>query len=86
MSMLLVLSFGGLAAAGALGLARVLRPGTLVDRVLGLDFFVVVMAAGLALGAVARDDDSFLPIVIVVALLAFVATVAVARYVERRGA
>jgi multicomponent Na+:H+ antiporter subunit F len=86
MSVLLTVSFAGLAFAGALSLARVLRPGSLVDRVLGLDFFVLVVATGVVVGAVARQADAFIPIVVVVSLLAFVATATVARYIEQRGA
>ncbi len=86
MSVLMMLSFGGILFAAVLGLARVLRAGSLADRVLGLDFYVIVIATGLVLGSVARDTGLYLPIVIVVALLAFVTTVTVARYIERRGA
>jgi multicomponent Na+:H+ antiporter subunit F len=86
MSIILALSFAGLLLAALLGLARILRSGSLADRVLGMDFFVLVIAAGVILGAVRRGNDFFVPIVVVVALLAFVATTTVARYIERRGA
>ena len=86
MSVLLALSFAGILFAAALGLVRVLRTGSLADRVLGLDFFVIVIATGLVLGSVARETGLYLPVVIVVALLAFVTTVTVARFIERRGA
>lgn len=86
MSPLVVLSLAALAGAGLLALGRVVRPGSLADRVLGLDFFVVTVATAIVVGAVARDSVVFVPIVVVVALLAFVATATVARYIERRGA
>lgn len=86
MSPLVVLSLAALAGAGLLALGRVVRPGSLADRVLGLDFFVVTVATAIVVGAVARDSAVFVPIVVVVALLAFVATATVARYIERRGA
>lgn len=86
MSALLTASLATLGLAGVLALARVLRPGSLADRVLGLDFFVTTVATGIVVGAVVRDTTVFVPIVVVVALLAFVATVTVARYIERRGA
>lgn len=86
MSVLLALSFAGILFAAALGLVRVLRTGSLADRVLGLDFFVIVIATGLVLGSVARETGLYLPVVIVVALLAFVTTVTVARFIEQRGA
>lgn len=86
MSPLLGASLALLAFAAALGLGRVLRRGSLADRALGLDFFVTTVATGIVVGAVVRDTSVFVPIVVVVALLAFVATVTVARYIERRGA
>jgi len=85
-SPLLWVSMAVLAFAALGGLARVLRAGSLADRVLGLDFFVVTVAIGLVVGAVIRETTVFVPIVVVVALLAFVGTATVARYIERRGA
>lgn len=86
MSALMVVNFVGLAMAAVLALARVLRRGSLADRALGLDVFVTVVAAGVVLGSVRVDSTVFLPIVVVAALLAFVATVTVARFIEERGA
>jgi multicomponent Na+:H+ antiporter subunit F len=86
MSALMVVNFVGLAVAAVLALARVLRRGSLADRALGLDVFVTVVAAGVVLGSVRADSTVFLPIVVVAALLAFVATVTVARFIEERGA
>lgn len=80
------ISMGLLAFAGVLGLLRVLRPGSLVDRSLGLDFFVTTVAIGIVVGAVVSRTTVYVPIVVVVTLLAFVATVSVARFIERRGA
>jgi multicomponent Na+:H+ antiporter subunit F len=86
MSALMVVNFVGLAVAAVLALARVLRRGSLADRALGLDVFITVVAAGVVLGSIRADSAVFLPIVVVVALLAFVATVTVARFIEERGA
>ena len=86
MSPLLWLSLAVLACAALGGLLRVLRSGSLADRVLGLDFFVVTIAIGIVVGAVMRESTVFVPIVVVVALLAFVGTATVARFIERRGA
>ena len=86
MSPLLWSTMAVLALAALGGLARVLRSGSLADRVLGLDFFVATVAIGLVVGAVIRETTVFVPIVVVVALLAFVGTATVARYIERRGA
>ena len=86
MSTLQAMSMGLLALAALSGLARVLRAGSLADRALGLDFFVITVAIGIVVAAGATGATVYVPIVVVVTLLAFVATVSVARYIERRGA
>ncbi len=86
MTPLLWISLGLLTAAGVSALVRVLRPGSLADRVLGLDFFVTTVATGLVVGAVVRGTVAYIPVVVVVALLAFIATATVARFIEQRGA
>ncbi|MCB1005309.1 MAG: monovalent cation/H+ antiporter complex subunit F [Acidimicrobiales bacterium] len=86
MTPILWCSLAALAIAAISALVRVLRPGSLTDRVLGLDFFVTVVATGLVVAAVVRGTVAFVPIVVVVALLAFIATASVARFIERRGA
>ncbi len=86
MSILMIVNFVGLAVAAVLALARVLRRGSLADRTLGLDVFITVVAAGVVLGSVSADSAVFIPIVVVAALLAFVATVTVSRFIEERGA
>ncbi len=75
-----------LGAAGLLCVARVARRGSIPDKVLGADTFVVVVTAGIAAGAGITEEPTFLDALVVVTLLAFVATITVARYVERRGA
>ena len=71
-----------LAAAALLSVVRGIRPGALADRTLGLDLFVIVFAAAITAQAARSGDTFFLPVVTVVALLAFVATVTIARYLE----
>lgn len=72
-----------LAVAAVLSIARLLRRGTVADRTLGLDMLVVVLAAAVVIGAAADGDrTAFLTVVTVVALLAFVATVTIARFLE----
>lgn len=76
----------GLLIVGLLFAAlRAMRGPTLPDRVVGLDTVTTLMVAFAAVFAVASDEPAFLDIAIALALVAFVTTVAFARYVERRG-
>ena len=75
-----------LAVAGLLALARVGRPGSFPDKVLGADTLLLVLAGGVAAGAGLTEDPSYLDVLVVVTLLTFTGTITVARYVERRGA
>lgn len=58
--------------AGALCVARVLRPGSLADRIVGVDTLLVVVVCGLAVHAAATRDGTYLNILVVASLLAFV--------------
>lgn len=76
-----------LITAGALGVGRLVRPGSsLPDRVIGSDMLVVVVTTMVIAATAALDRPSFLPIAVAVALLGLVGTITVARYVEKRGA
>jgi multicomponent Na+:H+ antiporter subunit F len=75
-----------LSVAAVLSVARVVRRGTVADRTIGLDLAVIVLAAGVVTGAAAVGRTVFLSVVTVVALLAFVATATIARFVEPGGA
>lgn len=75
-----------LGAAGALALVRVALSRSLADRIVALDLLVVVVVLTIAIDSARADTSAFLDVLIVVALLGFVATTAVARFIERRGA
>jgi multicomponent Na+:H+ antiporter subunit F len=75
---------GGLTLAGALFLLRMLRGPTLADRVIALDALLVTLVSGIG-GLVALTRRAiFLDVLVVVSLVAFVGTVSVARFIERR--
>ena len=78
----IVLTTGALTVAAVLSVARGLRSGTIADRTLGLDLVVIVLAAAITVRAARTGETFFLPVVTVVALLAFVATVTIARFLE----
>ncbi|HUP76894.1 MAG TPA: monovalent cation/H+ antiporter complex subunit F [Acidimicrobiales bacterium] len=76
-----------LSAAAVLCLARALRPGSsLADRIVALDSLLVLLVGGVAVLTARRGDDVFVDIAFVAALLGFLGTITVARYIERRGA
>ncbi len=74
-----------LAVAALLCVARLLVAETVADRVVALDLLLSVIVTGIATAAVATRRGELLALLVVTALLGFVATVTVARFVERRG-
>jgi multicomponent Na+:H+ antiporter subunit F len=63
---------------------RLAKGPTLADRVVALDMMTVVLVAFCGLYAVFAEEAAFLDVAIVLALVGFLATVALARYAERR--
>ncbi|MGY6501663.1 MAG: monovalent cation/H+ antiporter complex subunit F [Acidimicrobiales bacterium] len=82
----LVVSFAILMLSAALAVARIVSSPSLADRVIALDLLVVIALIAIAGDAARRDTGDFLDVLVVVALLGFLATVSVARFIERRGA
>lgn len=76
----------GLAVAGILCVARIVTAASAADRVLALDTFLIVVVVGVAIGAARTGDGTYLDVLLVVALVAFIGTTAVGRFMERRGA
>jgi multicomponent Na+:H+ antiporter subunit F len=74
-----------LAVAALLCVARLLAAETLADRIVALDLLLGVVVTGIATAAVATRRGDLLGLLVVTALLGFVATVTVARFMERRG-
>jgi multicomponent Na+:H+ antiporter subunit F len=81
-----ILTLTLLGIAGLLCVVRVVRHGSIPDKVLGADTFVLVVIAGVAAGAGITAATVYLDILVAVTLLGFIATITVSRYVERRGA
>lgn len=75
----------GLGIAALFAVARVVRPGPVADRVVGLDVLLYIVVAGVAVDATRRGDGTFLDLSIVLALLGFLGTLAAALVLERRG-
>ena len=73
-----------LLAALGLSFARLAMGPTAADRVVALDLINILAVAYSALFAVFSDIAAFLDAAIALALVAFLATVAFARFTERR--
>ena len=75
----------GLSVAAVLCVVRLVLGPTVPDRIIALDALLYVVVSGIAVGAAATGDSAFLAVLVAVALLGFVGTTTVARFVERRG-
>lgn len=77
---------GMLSIAAVLFSIRLLRRGSMADRVLALDALLIVVVIAIGVDAAATGRGTYLEAMIVVALIAFIGTTSVARFIERRGA
>lgn len=75
-----------LAAAAGLCIVRLVRPGSLADRIVALDSLLVITVCGVAVAAARERGAAFLDVAIVASLLGFIGSASVARFIERRGA
>ncbi len=86
MTVVVSVAYAGLALAAVLCLIRLIRGSSLADRIVALDLLLVITVSGIAVTAVATGSGVFLDVLVVTALLGFIGTVTVARFMERRGA
>jgi multicomponent Na+:H+ antiporter subunit F len=77
--------YAGLAVAAAACLYRLVVGPSVPDRVVALDTLLYIVVIGIAVAAATAGDGSFLGVLVAAALLAFVGTTTVARFVEPRG-
>jgi multicomponent Na+:H+ antiporter subunit F len=82
---MIVAAFVLLAVAAGLFMIRLFLGPTVADRVVALDGLLVVILAGVLVDAASADSAISIDTVVVVALLGFVATGVLARYIEQRG-
>ncbi len=62
---------------------RLLRGPSLADRVVALDLLGVFAAAGICIYAMQSDRPGLIAVAIIIALVAFLGTVAFAHYLQR---
>lgn len=75
-----------LALAAILGVVRLATADSLATRVLVLDFLAIAAVAASAVYAMVSGRSAFLDVGLVIAVAAFVATVAFGVHIERGGA
>lgn len=75
-----------LSVSGLICIWRLVSAPSIADRSLALDTLLIVIVVGVAVGAARTRSGTYLDVLLVVSLVAFIGTVAVARYIERRGA
>ena len=73
-----------LASASLLCLVRMIRGPGLPDRIVALDTLLLTVVSGLALQSALTGEDTYLDVMVVAALLAFVGTAMVANFIEKR--
>jgi multisubunit Na+/H+ antiporter MnhF subunit len=71
-------------AAGLFGY-RLLSGPSLADRVVALNGMLIVGMVGLAADAVRTERGPYIPVLVVLALVGFVGTAMIARFLEGRG-
>ena len=77
-------SFVAVMTGVVLAMVRLLKGPSLPDRVVALDTMTVLIVTFCGLFAIDTGRTAFIDVAIVLALIGFLATVALARYVERR--
>lgn len=86
MSTVVTICFAVLAASGGLCMVRLVRGASLADRIIALDSLLIVIVMGVAVNAARTGRGTFIDLLLVASLIAFIGTVTVARFIERRGA
>ncbi len=78
------LSFAIVMVSIAMGFYRIVKGPTLGDRVVALDMMTISIMAFCGVFAIFADDRAFLDVAVVLALIGFLTTLALARFAERR--
>lgn len=83
MNIVLMVSGVLLALAGVLLVVRITIGPTILDRSMALDVLMSVLVCAVAIDAVRGNDTDGLPMLLVLAMVGFAGSVAVARYSSR---
>lgn len=86
MEIVVLVCYVVLALSGALCAGRVVAGPSLADRAVALDTLLIVGVVAVGVETARTGTGVYLDVLLVVALVAFVGSAAVARFIERRGA
>lgn len=67
----------------AIALYRIIRGPSLPDRIAAMDMIGVNLISGIAVISVILKTKAFLEVILILGILAFISTIALAKYVER---
>ncbi|MEL7115384.1 MAG: monovalent cation/H+ antiporter complex subunit F [Pseudomonadota bacterium] len=82
----ITVGFGLVILSVALAFIRLIKGPSMPDRVVALDMMTVAIVAFCGLAAIRYETAAFLDVALVLALVGFLATVALARFAERNTA
>lgn len=85
MTVVAIVCLTALALAAGLCLLRVVRSEGLADRALALDTVTASLVSAICVGIAVTGSGLFADVALVLGLLGFLATVAVSRFMTRRG-
>lgn len=71
-----------LVLSAAITLVRLVRGPSVADRMVALDTMLFLAVGGLGIYVVRTRDTTYLPVLVIAVLTAFLSTVVVARYIE----
>jgi len=74
-----------LSLAAILVFIRFLKGPYTIDRVVSLDFLINIGIGIIAVYSIVTDHSSFLDVAMILALIAFLGTIALSYYLEQRG-
>jgi len=77
------ISFALIVAALVLGFIRLFKGPSLPDRIVALDMMTIAIVAFCGLASIRYEQPAFLDVALVLALVGFLATVALGRFAER---
>ncbi|WP_339226358.1 Na(+)/H(+) antiporter subunit F1 [Oceanobacillus sp. FSL K6-2867] len=79
--LIIALSFYGIAIA--ISAYRIVIGPSLPDRVIALDMIGVMLVSSIAVVSVLLGTTAFLEVILILAILAFISTIAFSKYIER---
>lgn len=84
MDIVLVIVGAILTIAAAVAIFRIVKGPSILDRVMGIDVLLAIVCAGIIADMAVRKHQDNLTLVVIISLVGFIGSVAVARYVIDR--